>query len=158
MSSLSMWGTLAYEVKMYFNMRATFGNQATLLLLSSFIRNAIAESAVLHARILCDLFSSEKKSKKYPDDIGFSDLFDDWETAGERYSNLKSHIAGMKSVYGDSKTENSPCWQFNKMLAHLTKERGFKHIYEEALQTVDPFIHGIVSELTSLKPGFPDQM
>jgi hypothetical protein len=78
-SSLSrMWGALAYEIKMYFAMRATHGNPSTPLLLSSFIGNAIAESAILHARILCDLFSSEKKSKKYPDDIGFSDLFDDW--------------------------------------------------------------------------------
>jgi len=87
--------------------------------------------------------------------IGFSDLFDDWET-GERYSNLKLHIAEMKSAYGDYKTENSPCWQFNKMLAHLTKERGFRQSYQEALDTVDPLIHKIVSELESLKPGFPD--
>jgi hypothetical protein len=149
-----MWGALAYEVKMYFNMRATFGNPATLLILSSFIRNAIAESTVLHARILCDLFSSE--SKRYADDIGFPDLFDDWETVGERYMNLKSQIAQTKSAYGDSKIENSPCWQFNKMLAHLTKERSFRHTYEEALQTVEPFIHNIVSELERLKPGFPD--
>jgi hypothetical protein len=69
---------------MYFNMRATFDSPAALLLLSSFIRNAIAESTVLHARILCDLFSSKSKSKNHADGIGFSDLFDDWET-GERY-------------------------------------------------------------------------
>ena len=85
-----MWVVLAYEVKMYMNMRATFGDLATLLILSGFIQRAIAESAVLHARILCDLFSSE--GKRYPDDIRFSDLFEDWET-GERYTNLKSQVA-----------------------------------------------------------------
>jgi hypothetical protein len=152
-SSLSrMWGALAYEIKMYFAMRATHGNPSTSLLLSGFIGNAIAESAILHARILCDLFSSE--SKRWEDDIGFSDLFDDWETAGERYSNLKGHIAEMEIAYGDYKTENSACWQFNKMLAHLTKERGFRHIYEDALRKVEPFIRSIVSELECLKPGF----
>ena len=177
-----MWEALAYEVKMYFGMRATNGNPvaaatamlkaapstggavsdaavisaATSLLKSTFIGNAIAESAVLHARILCDLFSSEDKS--YPDDIGFSDLFEDWEN-GERYGNLKSLIAEMKAAYrGDYQTKNSPCRQFNKKLAHLTKERGLVHIYEEALQTVEPFIQSIVSELGRLKPDFPNNM
>ena len=99
-SSLSrMWGALAYEIKMYFAMRATHGSLSTSLLLSGFIGNAIGESAILHARILCDLFSSE--SKRWEDDIGFSDLFDDWETAGERYSNRKGHIAEMEITYGD---------------------------------------------------------
>jgi hypothetical protein len=180
MSSTTSWVVLAYEVTMYFHMRAAHGNPAavaamikgepgtagaasdaavisaaTLLLSSTFIGNAIAESAVLHARILCDLFSSEDKS--HPDDVGFSDLFDDWET-DERYTNLKSQVAQMKSAYGDSTTENSPCRQFNKMLAHLTKERGLEHNYEGALQTVDPFIQSIVSELGRLKPGFPNNL
>jgi hypothetical protein len=155
MPALSMWGALAYEVKMYFAMRATFGDYATVKK-NTWIRNAIAESAVLHARILCDLFSSETKktSKLYKDDIGFSDLLDHWET-DEKYKNLKSHIAEMKLAYGTSDTKNSPCWQFNKMLAHLTKERGFRHSYEEALKTVEPLINRIVSELECLKPGFP---
>jgi hypothetical protein len=61
----------------------------------------------------------------------------------------------MKLAYGTSDTKNSPCWQFNKMLAHLTKERGFRHSYEEALKTVGPLINRIVSELEGLKPGFP---
>ena len=91
-----MRGALAYEVKMYFAMRATFGDNATAKQ-HTWIRNAIAESAVLHARILCDLFCSEAKkaSKLYKDDIGFSDLLDNWDT-DERYKNLKRHIAEMK--------------------------------------------------------------
>jgi hypothetical protein len=159
MPALSMWGALAYEVKMYFAMRVTDANQATSLLLSGFIRNAIAESTVLHARILCDLFSCETKktSKLYQDDVGFSDLLNNWET-DEKYKNLKSLIAEMKTAYGDYQTKDSPCWQFNKMLAHLTKERGISHSYEEALKTVHPLIHKIVSALESLKSGFPDQI
>ena len=153
-SSLSMWGAFAYEVKMYTAMLVTYNSPATLPLFSVYFRNAIAESAVLHARILCDLFSSEGKSNGHKDDIGFSDLFDDWET-DKRYGNLKSHIAEMNSAYGTHKTENSPCWQFNKMLAHLTKERDSRHSYEDALKTVGPLIQRIVSELESLKPGFP---
>ena len=146
------WLVLAYEIRMFRYMRIAFNFPATLIVFGGPVRNAIAESAVLHARILCDLFSSE--SKRHEDDIGFSDLFDDWETAGERYRNLKSHIAEMKSAYGTHKTENSPCWEFNKMLAHLTKERGARHIYECAIQKVAPLIEKIVSELESLNPGF----
>jgi len=86
-SFTTMWVALEYEVKMYFNMRVTFNNPAlhsggkvvgrtgeTSLLLSSCIRRAIAESAVLHARILCDLFSSERKSKRYEDDWVFGPI------------------------------------------------------------------------------------
>lgn len=182
MPSTTSWVTLAYEVKMFSFLLVTNDNPAaaataiikgppsaavpasdaavitaaTSLLSSTFIGNAIAESAVLHARILCDLFSSEDKS--YPDDIGFSDLFEDWET-GARYRNLKSHIAEMKAAYlGDYQTKKSPCRQFNKKLAHLTKERGLSHSHEEAVGVMEPLIRKIVSELESLKPGFPDKM
>ncbi len=152
-SHLDPWVVLTYEVDMYFNMLATSRNAATFFLLNGSIRNAIAESTVLHARILCDLFSSEGKS--HDNDIGFSDLFGDWEV-GETYVNLKNQIAKMKLVYGNHKTKNSPCWQFNKMLAHLTKERGSMHSYEPALNMVDPSIRKIVLELDALKPGFTE--
>ena len=41
-----MWGALAYEIKMYFTMRATHANPSTSLLLSGSIANAIAESTL----------------------------------------------------------------------------------------------------------------
>lgn len=146
------WLVLAYEVQMFRYMRIAYNSPETLIVFGKPMRNAMVESTILHARILCDLFSSE--SKRHEDDIGFSDLFDDWKTTGERYVNLKRYIAEMKSAYGDSKTENSPCWQFNKKLAHLTKERGARHVYEDAIQKVAPLIEKIVSEFESLNPGF----
>ena len=65
----------------------------------------------------------------------------------------------MKESYlGNYETKNPPCRQFNKKLAHLTKERGLSHSYEEAVRTLEPLISKIVSELAFLKPGFPDKM
>lgn len=141
------WAVLEYEVAMYLEMRRLSADPATLLL-SDPIRNALAESHVLHARILCDLFSKEKREKD--DDIDFQDLFDSWDTS-PRYKSLKALIQQMGTAYGSGK--GSPRWQFNKMLAHSTKNRSTKYDYGSALLAVDARIRGILRELVRLNPN-----
>ena len=147
------WKVLGYEVAMYFEMRRLLGDSATLLLSTS-VRNALVESHVLHARILCDRFSYEKRREKFGDDVDFTDLFRDppWDS-DSRYDSLKALIPQMRAAYGDTDAPGSPCWQFNKMLAHLTSKRGDRHDYERALKAVEPWIEKIVSALETLKPG-----
>jgi len=139
---------------MYFEMRRLLGDSATLLLSTS-VQNALVESHVLHARILCDRFSYEKKQEKFPDDIDFTDLFRDPPWGDSRYDSLKALIPQMRAAYGDRDAPDSPCWQFNKMLAHLTSKRGGRHDYERALKIVDPLICDIVRALESLKVPKP---
>src|SRR5690606_34602557 len=78
------------------------------------LKNAVVESAVLHSRILADILLSRTDPKRYPDDIRLTDLLPEFES---------SSIARFEVAYGKPAEIGSPCWAFNKMLAHPTTSR-----------------------------------
>jgi hypothetical protein len=104
------------------------------------LTNAIAECMVLHSRILIEILLSHGSQ---PDDINPSKLIPGFESR---------HIASLETAYGENRTENSPRWQFNKLLAHATTHRGEKHDYVDAINAVWPHILKIMQDIRLPNP------
>ncbi|MBV9265837.1 MAG: hypothetical protein JO061_06685 [Acidobacteriaceae bacterium] len=149
MPTPDLWQVVAYEVRMF---RATHQE----LLKPGFTeqpkvcQNAIEESAVLHTRILCEVFLTRGSQ---PDDITLENLFPDWRS-NSKYAKLKGLIASLRTLYGSSFQVASPCWIFNKMMAHPTSRRGSSYDYTIVLNQLQQAINGIISEVEHLR-GIP---
>jgi hypothetical protein len=142
------WQMIEYEIKMFY---ATYKKLFTLSAydrLPYVLKNALEESAVLHTRILCDVFLN-RRSRRWEDDILLGDLLPGWPNRAE-YGKMKSMQDKLKVEYEKSNDSASPCWQFNKMLAHPTSHRGREYDYRDILATLHPLIHDIIRELESL--------
>ena len=69
------WETIEYEVKMFYATYKKFFSQRAHDSLPYELKNALEESAVLHTRILCDVFLSRGR---YNDDINLEHLLRGW--------------------------------------------------------------------------------
>ena len=141
------WDVIAYEVRMF---HATYGvilNSNKIKNLSNVIANAIEESAVLHTRILCDVFLNKGMD---PDDIQLSTLFPIWYT-NTKYQRIKRLASALRKAYGSAQKLGSPCWVFNKMMAHPTAHRGKSYDYTTILENLEPMIQNIISEIEHLR-------
>ena len=132
------WVVYDYEVGMWRDMcnllcvnNPIFGN----LCLS--IKNAVVESAVLHTRILVDILLSRGKNL---DDINLSNLVPSLQS---------TNVEKLRNAYGDGKQESTPCWEFNKMLAHATSHRSRSYDYSGALNSLRPLIDALVAEIAT---------
>jgi hypothetical protein len=110
------------------------------------LKNTLEESAVLHTRILCDVFLNPRKQK---DDIILRDLLSGWPN-NAKCRNMKAMHDKLKAEYGESNDPASACWDFNKRLAHATSHRDREYDYREKLDALYPLIHDMVRELESL--------
>jgi hypothetical protein len=110
------------------------------------LKNSITEAIVLHTRNLCDFCTSTK-----PNDIKPCDLFDDYDT-DPKYETLRGLMKRLDQKYGKNVSGDAR-WAFNKMLAHLSKDRGESFNYDPYLNRVVPVIEEIVSEMVAL--GLP---
>jgi hypothetical protein len=147
------WVVFDYEVEMYFETQkaALWVNkrleeesvQREMLTL----RNNVAESMVLHTRILIDILISKKIGD---DDIGLSDLLPDWcQTA-----NANQLINNLKHADGTTKQPNSPCCIINKMLAHPTSQRSNMYDWGLVINKVSKEIFEILVELRKITNRF----
>lgn len=145
------WDVIGYEVQMYFGMRAILASPA--LFAGQLIKNAIVESAVLHMRILCEVFTSTCPGENPKrDDIQFGHLFADWRTNPSRYTALQSLSAELQKTYGLKPVKlGQPRWELNKMLVHPTLNRGTTYNYDQAMTVIHPHVVAIVEELERLK-------
>jgi hypothetical protein len=135
------WSVFDYEVDMFRNLcdllvsgNSEYGSLSLLL------KNAIVESAVLHARILADILLSHIRE---PDDIGLRSLLPGFECA---------EIAELRRAYGRRDDPLSPRSAFNKMLAHATTNRSNSFDYTVALNQIAPLILGIVDRIEAFRP------
>jgi len=142
------WVVFDYEVEMYFEtQRAAIWVNKQLeenfprAMLT--LRNAIAESLVLHTRILIDILISKKNGN---DDIGLIDLLPDWCQTAEASQLIKK----LEYVYGTAREPNSPCWIFNKMLAHPTRQRSNMYDWGIIINKVSREIFEILLELRKI--------
>ena len=126
------WDIFEYEVKMYIGTRRLLENSNQE---SEIIKYALAESALLHTRVLADILLKQSKGDD-GDDIILSDLVPNWESVKE----LRAVLGELKIIYGGRKIANSPYWTLNKMLAHATSLRQRSHVYTELLSKIDPVI------------------
>jgi hypothetical protein len=122
------WDIVAYEARMLFDLCRLLGCQE-FKPDSNIVNNAVVESACLHARILVDILLSKDSGKG--DDIRLSQLL-----PGYRHPSVEQ----LRGVYGDGKTERSPCWILNKMIAHPTLKRGTSYDYTSVLKQLLPLI------------------
>ncbi len=98
------WVVVEYEVKMYLTTHTIVLNQGLFAQLPRDLKNAVTESAVLHTRILCDVFLSRAVGV---DDIQLSRLFPNWDT-DSKYSVIKSMIDKLRLLYGSARAIGSP--------------------------------------------------
>jgi hypothetical protein len=141
------WDVIAYEVRMF---RATYDivlDRVALAQLPKVLANAVEESAVLHTRLLCDVFLSKAIAA---DDIQLPQLFPGWYSHG-RYSRVKSKIRALRHLYRTSQVKDSYCWVFNKMMAHPTAHRGISYDYTAILARLRPAIAEIIAEIERLR-------
>lgn len=100
------------------------------------VDNALTESLILHIRILTGIILSYYK---YPDDITLKNILPGFNS---------NYIEDLRISYGTNKDINSPCWQFNKLLAHASTERSDAHNYSEAVELLTPIIEKILNNIT----------
>jgi hypothetical protein len=113
--------------------------------------NAITETLVLHTRNLCEIVLP---GPSYPDDIRMKDLFQDWDTNTTGiYNAVKSLIGQLDSLYGKSGVQGDARFDFNKRLAHSTKQRAASPGYDYGphLLSLLPKIAQIALEFEKLR-------
>ncbi len=103
--------------------------------------NAMVESLMLHIRILCDIFLA--RNKGHSDEITLNKIIQPEDNSDA----LASLLAELKTSYGKSKEENTPCWTINKMLAHASEERGSKYDYGSIIDKLFPILVKIIKEV-----------
>jgi hypothetical protein len=136
------WMIVGYEVTMSENLRALRLPLHPRLPLQT-IGNAAVEGRVLHARQQCDVFLSRVSG---PDDIMLEHLVPSWET-DPNAAGLRTEVDALKGKYGTAGQRGSPCWIFNKMMAHPTLYRGKGRSYLRPLNVVEPRLARIVAHI-----------
>jgi hypothetical protein len=139
MKGKGAWLVASYEIDMH---ETLFDGPSALAM-----RNAHVESIVLHARQLCEMFLSRSTEA---DNVKLADLV----PRVDQSERLKKLIVELDKEYGNRRTEESPCWIFNKMLLHPTKERLDGYNYDKALNRLRPILKKIVAEIESKRGRF----
>ncbi len=135
-----VWEVFEYEVMMFrdtlkYKPQINFSDKE----IQRVIQNALTESLILHTRILIEILISKGGS---PDDITLYKLLPAFDSG---------KIAVLKKAYGISTQENTPCWRFNKLLAHATSERSTSHDYSDDIVQLTPIIESILKEVYEFK-------
>lgn len=147
MSANDIWTVVAYEVRMLSATYEIVLEAKKLDALPKVVANALEESAVLHTRVLCEVFLSRGKEA---DDITFCKLFPGLKT-DTRYAELNRRVDRLRRKYGSALVQGTPCWIFNKMMAHPTTRRGPSYDYTALLRDVEPAIWRVIREVEALR-------
>jgi len=143
------WSIIAYEVWMYFGTRS---KMKTPTCNDDVIRNAVVESAIVHARILCDIFLSKKS--QWGGNILLADRFADWRSNSYRLKDLKSKIKKLRQAYGHSKKDGSPYQVFHQKALHADQARyptfhGYD--YADQFKVLDPLSRDVVEAIEAAR-------
>jgi hypothetical protein len=135
------WDIVAYEAQMLFGLCGLLGDEA-FKPGNNLVNNAVVESSCLHTRILVDILLSKDSGKG--DDIRLDQL-----VPGFRHSSVDQ----LRAAYGDARTERSPCWVLNKMIAHPTLKRGASYDYTSIIRQLLPLIEAVWQEVENYHRG-----
>jgi hypothetical protein len=126
------WTVYDYEVDMF---KATheLSRSDYRIWHSRHVNNAIAESLLLHTRILSDILLSRNNR-----DLNLKKLLPDFNS---------SYLDELRSRYGDADSEHSPCWTLNKMLAHPTSYRSDSFDCTSLFDEIKPAIYLVLEEV-----------
>jgi hypothetical protein len=128
------WSVYRYEVDMFKSLQEFVASEKTAQFPRP-VNNAIAESLLLHTRILADILLSRNEQ-----DLNLAVLL-----PGFHSTNIKN----LEDAYGNNKIEHSPCWSLNKLLAHSTSYRGDSHDYTEIFEKVKTPIYLALEDVDS---------
>jgi hypothetical protein len=134
MASTNPWDIVEYEAKMLFGLCQLLGEAFKSG--NDLVDNALVESICLHMRIFVDILLSKKSDKD--DDIRLEDLMPGFQHPS---------VNQLRAVYKDGRTEGSPCWVLNKMVAHPTLKRGASYDYTSIIRQLLPLIEGVWQEI-----------
>jgi hypothetical protein len=131
------WDIVAYEAKMLFGLCEVLGDPAAQPG-NDLVANAIVESACLHTRILIDILLSKDSGRG--DDIRLDQLVPGFRPPS---------VDRLRIAYGHARTQGSPCWTLNKMVAHPTLKRGTSHDYTGVIRQLLPLIEAVWQDVQS---------
>jgi hypothetical protein len=141
------WHIIAYEVWMYFGTRS---KMTAPTINDDVLKNATVESAIVHARILCDIFRSKKC--KSGSGILLKKLFLDW--GSDRFKDLRSRVKDLCRAYGDRKKTGSPYQVFHQKALHADQARypSFQgYDYAGQFKVLDPVIREVVDAIEAIR-------
>lgn len=128
------WEVYEYEVDM-FKGALTPGLSQVGVSFSRYVQNAVAESLMLHTRILVDIILSRDSG---PDAISLNTLLPGFSP---------SRLGELKNLYGKAEIVGSPCWTLNKRLAHATNVRTSRFDYTATMEELRPVIQQCLDEI-----------
>ena len=111
------------------------------------MKGALTESAVLHARRLCELFANPEG--KFDSDLNLSDLLPDWDWDKSKYKVLNELLSAIETAYGHYSEANSPYQTLNRIFWQATVTRPSAQDYADALDKVLPLLRRIIAEVES---------
>ena len=147
-----LWKIFQYEIEMHFGTREVIriisGSSSRLIsgIDNSMINNCIVESALLHTRILVEIFLETGNRKQNPDVISISDLLSNWKQSKD----LITMIEELRRLYGRASDKNSPHWVLNKYLAHPSSYRTTQYNYSQVRKVIDHIMLDIIKEISTL--------
>ncbi len=128
------WVVFEYEVWMFLRTRALLGEQVYREHPErQVLSNALEESALFHTRILAEALLNRSIEVE---DVTLDDLIPNWRGL----AGVGQAIRQLRQTYGHPYDIGSPCWQLNKMLAHLTTLRGPSFDYSGLRAQLDPLL------------------
>ena len=143
-SATDLWDIVSYEAEMLFGLDRIL-NSDLFHQYPEIVRYALVESTCLHIRILVDIMLSKNSAGKDDDitlgQLGLGQLIQDSEAIKE-----------LRKAYGDRRTEGSPCWTLNKMLAHPTRKRGKDYDYTNLIKQLLPLIKSVWQQIDTHHP------
>ena len=148
------WQIIAYEVWMYFGTRSKMKAPAIDY---EVLKNATVESAIVHARILCDIFRS--RATRQGGGILLTALSKEWKDSHpEPYKDLKSKVRDLRKAYGDQDADGSPCQVFHQRALHADQARfptfqGYD--YADQFKVLDPVLRGVVDAIEAIRGPLP---
>jgi len=116
------WNIYDYEIDQLFAMVELLGSQNSIRhFVGRNLHNAIVESAIIHARIITDIYLGTA----YQDDLKVTDLVPSFTS---------DRIEDLVNFYGASHDLHSPRHAVNKRFAHPSKIRGTEYDYASLLE------------------------
>ncbi len=148
--------TVEYEAGMYRQTIEVLLEYPDRLPPELFLRNAVTEAALLHTRILCDVFFRDEKPSRLglnANDIAMIELLPDWMSASDgkdgKYDDLKKAIKELEDAYGpknqkDPRFKASPRSKINKLVMHGTDLRAGSGDYTDLSKKLRPLIEKVI--------------
>lgn len=140
--------TVEYEAGMFFG--AVDGCTKIQQLepsLRRIVRNALAESALLHARTLCAIFLNEGRKSS---EIRLERLLDPYAVDSHQRKVIDDAVGELETAYGKESDEKSPRFIINSMVMHPTYRRGDHGMYDDVVNLLLSPIREIVRALETL--------